>query len=469
MTRMRRRLEIAFRAALVIGIPSAAALSVLVGYEGLAIGSALLAWLAILASSFVLALPATNVLARLAGPDASATTAAPAVPWPGIVRDVAAAFSRLNHDLHDRDGQLAAAISANETILQSLPDPLLLMTGDGIISFANEAAETALGTDLVGRELPTVLRAPAVLGAAESVIAGAGPREVTFEIGGEQPRRFVGRMQALGEAFPTRGAIALLLHDVSELWRTERLRADFVANASHEIRTPLATLVGAVETLLGPARDDPEARQRFLLMMQDHAQRIERLVDDLLSLSRIERAEHEASDSGISLASVIEQVSAALDWKARARGVAVTLKLPDDLAGVYGDEDELGQVFQNLIDNAIKYGDADGEVSITARPVAPDETADGWRAQGPAVAVTVADQGPGIPPEHLPRLTERFYRVDKARSRQLGGTGLGLAIVKHIVARHRGILTIESTPGQGSRFTVYLNNAAKNSGSEPMT
>ena len=247
------------------------------------------------------------------------------------------------------------------------------------------------------------------------------------------------------------------------------MRADFVANASHEIGTPLATLVGAVETVLGPARDDPEARQRFLLMMQDHAQRIERLVDDLLSLSRIERVEHEAPTAAIGLASVLEHACATLDWKARARGVTVTLDLPDELAEVSGDADELGQVFQNLIDNAIKYGDTDSEVTVTARPVQPGTIADGWQAPGPALAVAVADHGPGIPSEHLPRLTERFYRVDKARSRQLGSTGLGLAIVKHIVARHRGALTIESEPGQGSQFTVYLNTAEKTAEPAPDT
>jgi len=468
MTAVPKRLAVAFRAALIIAIPSAIALVVLIGYGELATRSAVLAWLAILAGSFVLAQPVTNILVRLT--DAAIDPlAAPTTAWPGVVRDVAAAFGRLNRELHDRDEQLAAAIAANETILQALPDPLLLMTGDEIISFANAAAETVLGQELAGRELATVLRAPAVLGAAEAVIAGAGPREVTFEVAGEQPRRFVCRMQALGEAFPTRNAVALLLHDVTELWRTERLRADFVANASHEIRTPLATLVGAVETMLGPARNDPEAQQRFLTMMQDHAQRIERLVDDLLSLSRIERAEHEAPRSEIDLAAVVEQACAALDWKARARGVTVALDLPADLAGVHGDPDEIGQVFQNLIDNAIKYGDQESEVSVAARPIEPGTKVDGWQAQGPAVAVTVTDHGPGIPPEHLPRLTERFYRVDKARSRQLGGTGLGLAIVKHIVARHRGALTIESTPGEGSRFTVYLNAAAKNLDPETVT
>jgi two-component system phosphate regulon sensor histidine kinase PhoR len=466
---MRGLLPTAIRNTFIFGCPSAIVLAVLVGYGELSLGAALIAWLVILLGSFALILPVIAVLHRLAEPAESDRGAPPSAPWPGLVRDVATVFGRLTRDLRDRDDQLTAAIGANETILQSLPDPLLLMTDDQTISFANAAAEAVFGDGLVGRELATVLRAPAVLAAAEAVNAGAGPREVAYEIGGDQPRRFVGRMQVLGDAFPTRGAIALLLHDVTELWRTERLRADFVANASHEIRTPLATLVGAVETMLGPARDDPEARQRFLEMMQDHAQRIERLVDDLLSLSRIERVEHEAPNAAVGLHAVLQLAITTLDWKAQARSVTVKLDLADDLAGVSGDADELGQVFQNLIDNAIKYGDPESDVTVTVRPVEPGTTVEGWQAQGPALAVTVADHGPGIPPEHLPRLTERFYRVDKARSRQLGGTGLGLAIVKHIVARHRGALAIESEPGQGSRFTVYLNIAAKNPESGPVT
>lgn len=467
---MRSLLPTAIRNTLILGCPSAIVLAVLVGYVELPLGAALIAWLVILLGSFALILPVVAMLHRLAetaGSDRGAT--APSAPWPGLLRDVATEFGRLTRDLRDRDEQLTAAIAANETILQSLPDPLLLMTDDQTISFANAAAETVFGDGLVDRELATVLRAPAVLAAAEAVKAGDGPNEVIYEIGGDQPRRFVGRMQALGDAFPTRGAIALMLHDVTELWRTERLRADFVANASHEIRTPLATLVGAIETMLGPARDDAEARQRFLEMMQDHAQRIERLVDDLLSLSRIERVEHEAPNAVVGLDTVLQLAVTTLDWKAKARGVAVKLDLPADLAGVSGDADELGHVFQNLIDNAIKYGDPESEVTVTARPVEPGTAVEGWQAQGPALAVTVADHGPGIPPEHMPRLTERFYRVDKARSRQLGGTGLGLAIVKHIVARHRGTLAIESEPGQGSRFTVYLNIAAKNPEPGPVT
>ena len=467
MTKPRARLAAAIRTAVFLAVPSAVAMAVFVAIGTIAPSTAVLAWVGIFAGTVVLILPAAAVLNQLSN-RRSVSEGAPSTHLiPGLIGRVATAFDQMAREIRQRDDQLDATRQANQTILELLPVPIILMSSDQTISFANQAAETILDEALAGKKLPSVLRAPALLGAANAVIAGAGSQQATFDLGGDTPRRLEGHMRALGDSYPTHGTIALLLHDVTELWRTERLRADFVANASHEIRTPLATLVGAVETVLGPARDDPEARQKFLLMMQEHAERIERLVDDLLSLSRIERIEHEAPQKTVALRAILEQACSALEWKARARGVRMTLDLPDGLAGVHGDSDELAQVFQNLIDNAIKYGDPDSEVRISARPVESGVMADGWTSQGPALAITVADHGPGIAPEHLPRLTERFYRVDKARSRQLGGTGLGLAIVKHIVSRHRGALTIESEPGQGSKFTVFLHAAAKKA--EPAT
>jgi two-component system phosphate regulon sensor histidine kinase PhoR len=221
------------------------------------------------------------------------------------------------------------------------------------------------------------------------------------------------------------------------------MRADFIANASHELRTPLSTLIGFLETLAGPAREDTEARARFLPIMLEQARRMARLVSDLLSLSRIELHEHTPPTGRVDLTAILHGVADALEIKAKNRGMAIRIEA-DRLPPVLGDADELAQVFQNLIDNAVKYGSRNSEVRVMA---------------GPAEV----DRGEGIPREHLPRLTERFYRVDSARSRELGGTGLGLAIVKHIVNRHRGHLEIESAPGEGSRFTVYLRTAADQS------
>jgi two-component system phosphate regulon sensor histidine kinase PhoR len=229
------------------------------------------------------------------------------------------------------------------------------------------------------------------------------------------------------------------------------MRADFIANAGHELKTPLATLIGFIETLLGPAREDVAARERFLGIMREQAQRMARLVDDLLSLSRIELNEHVAPTDRVALAPVIDEVTRGLELRAAERGIRIVRALPADLPDVQGDRDELAQIFQNLIDNAVKYGRPHSEVRVTGGT--------GSGAARELVRVAVADQGEGIPMEQLPRLTERFYRVDTARSRELGGTGLGLAIVKHILNRHRGRLDIASTLGEGSTLTVWLRAA----------
>jgi two-component system, OmpR family, phosphate regulon sensor histidine kinase PhoR len=251
------------------------------------------------------------------------------------------------------------------------------------------------------------------------------------------------------------------LHDLTAAKRSERLRADFVANASHELRTPLASLIGFIETLRGPARDDSAARQHFLSIMAEQSQRMKRLVDDLLSLSRIEMNEHRPPTERVDLARLLPTVADLLGQRAAARDMQIKLDLPADLPAVLGDSDELAQVFQNLLDNAIKYSRAGTSIDVTAH--ASGRILPGARPgeRPPAVAVTVRDHGEGIAREHLPRLTERFYRVDAARSRELGGTGLGLAIVKHIVNHHRGALEIDSEPGEGSVFTIHLPCAAE--------
>jgi len=239
----------------------------------------------------------------------------------------------------------------------------------------------------------------------------------------------------------------------------EQMRADFVANASHELRTPLAAVMGFIETLQGPARDDEDARERFLAIMYDQASRMSRLVADLLNLSRIEMNEHTRPVQRTEVEAILKRVAAGLEPQSHQRKMPLELTVQDDLPDVMGQEDELTQVFQNLLENALKYGREGTSVNITADVTdqLPPPLA-GRVAK--AIRVVVRDHGDGIEREHIPRLTERFFRVDTARSRSLGGTGLGLAIVKHVINRHRGALTIESTIGQGSSFTVYLPVAA---------
>jgi two-component system phosphate regulon sensor histidine kinase PhoR len=238
----------------------------------------------------------------------------------------------------------------------------------------------------------------------------------------------------------------LFFRDLTSARRLEAMRVDFVANASHELRTPLASLLGFIETLQGPARNDPTARERFLEIMRGQAQRMTRLIDNLLSLSRIEMRAHVPPQGVVDLRSVVSHITDALSTMAAERGVRIELSLPNEPLQIQGDRDELLRVAENLIENAIKYGESGGRIEVSLAREG-EETA-------PVVRLTVQDFGPGIGAEHLPRLTERFYRVDVAQSREKGGTGLGLAIVKHIVNRHGGQLSIASEPGEGATFTV---------------
>jgi two-component system, OmpR family, phosphate regulon sensor histidine kinase PhoR len=391
---------------------------------------------------------------RLSGADVEPRAAQPAL-YPELDRAALEAEARWRGRLVELEEIRAGA----EGVVASLPDPVLMLSAEEEILRANRAAEDLLQEPLRGRALSGVLRHPALLAAVERALAEGAAQRAEIAIPVPVERQLLAHVEPIARKLPDGSAAMLVLHDVTALMRADRMRADFVANASHELRTPLATLIGFLETLLGPAREDAAARERFLPIMLEQAQRMGRLVGDLLSLSRIELHEHTPPTGHVDLAAILRTVAAGLEMKARARAIAIRIEA-DALPPVIGDADELTQVFQNLIDNAVKYGAAGTEVRVVAGPAAGiSPTAPHRLAHG--VAVAVIDRGEGIAREHLPRLTERFYRVDSARSRELGGTGLGLAIVKHILSRHRGHLEIESAPGEGSRFTVYLRAAGE--------
>jgi two-component system, OmpR family, phosphate regulon sensor histidine kinase PhoR len=372
-----------------------------------------------------------------------------------IARELWLAIVGLDRLWRDRcysaEGQLLAA----EAVIAAVPDPLILLDERRQIVRANAQATAFVGTISRPRDLSVALRNPAVLAAADAVLRGKPAEVVDFGLAVPIERQLRARIARTARR-SLDGAVAVLtLHDITELKRAEQMRADFIANASHELRTPLATLLGFIETLRGPARDDAEARERFLVIMQDQASRMTRLVEDLLSLSRIELNEHVMPKEQVALGPLLRRVIEALELRASERRTRMQLVLPPDLPEVLGDHDEIAQVFQNLVVNAIKYGRAGTEITISAKTVLRS-TVDGDAGPVQFVSVAVRDQGEGIAREHLPRLTERFYRVDTARSREMGGTGLGLAIVKHILNHHRGFLEIESAPGTGSVFTVFL-------------
>jgi len=435
------------KAALALSAPVAAAALALAANGAITPAAAAAVWLASAAGAAALAwrhFAGTEGLGRFVEQLADGEAA-------GNGRHGAAArLQRRMEGLVRRADELEATAAA---LLDALPDPTLVIDRQRRILRANPSAREMAGREVLGLDLAEALRDPAVLEAVDDVLAGAAARSVEFQQAAPVRRDFSARIVRMARPGADGAAATLALKDFTEMRRIEQMRADFVTNASHEIRTPLATLAGCVETLQGPARDDPEAQDRFLAIMAQQAARMSRLVSDLLSLSRIELNEHTAPTGQVRLPELLGRVVDGLAPKAAEAGVAVRLEAAAGLPPAVGDENELWQVFQNLIDNAIKYGAEGKTVEVRCEAAERALPAAGRPA---ALRVVVRDRGPGIPREHLPRLTERFYRVDDARSRQLGGTGLGLAIVKHIVNRHRGALTIESTPGRGSAFTVLL-------------
>lgn len=334
-------------------------------------------------------------------------------------------------------------------LVRSLPDPALLLDARGTVLAANAGAVGLLASVRVGDPVSFAMRVPEVLEAIRASAADGLARRIEFADRVPIDRWLRADIVPIRPGLARDGApteaVLLGFVDLTPQRRVEQMRVDFIANASHELRTPLASLSGFIETLQGPARNDANARERFLRIMNEQARRMSRLIDDLLSLSRIELNAHLRPEAEIDLVSVISHVRDALGPLGRERGVEIAFDHPQPPVSVRGDRDELIRVFENLVENALKYGGGGGRVEIAIA------------REGTDALVSVRDYGPGIAPEHVPRLTERFYRVDTAHSREQGGTGLGLAIVKHIVARHRGKLGIESVPGEGSTFSVRLS------------
>jgi two-component system, OmpR family, phosphate regulon sensor histidine kinase PhoR len=334
-----------------------------------------------------------------------------------------------------------------DAAISGLPDPAIVLDQQGIVIAFNTRARSIARALAIGEPVSFALRIPDVIDAVRRTTATRQGERVEFQV--RVPDRwFEGFIEPIllpGDA--GRELVLVSLHDLTPIRRVEEMRADFVANASHELRTPLASLAGFIETLQGSARDDAQARERFLHIMKAQAMRMARLIDDLLSLSRIELKAHLQPQTFVDLVAIVRQVADSLQMLARDRNVEIKIDMPPTPLPVRGDRDELIRVFENLIENALKYGASGKHVEVS-----------GTRDHGPdggfEAIIAVRDFGPGIAPEHLPRLTERFYRVDVVESRAQGGTGLGLALVKHILNRHRGRLAIDSTAGKGATFTV---------------
>jgi two-component system phosphate regulon sensor histidine kinase PhoR len=328
--------------------------------------------------------------------------------------------------------------------LDALDMPIFVLNAEAELIAGNMESERVFGAPPIGLHVSTRWRSPGILDMIRETIETGEPNQIEHSERLPSERVYIVRVaRVLSDDGNDAPYYLLSFRDISELRRLDRMRSDFVANASHELRTPLASLRGFIETMQGPARDDAKAKDRFLAIMLDQANRMSRLVDDLLSLSRLELKAHLPPDQRVELAPILGHVRDSLAPLAADLGVEIKLDLPEDRVEVMGERDELVQVFENLIENACKYGQDGKVVEVSLH-----------RDPGGVAEVSVRDHGPGIPAEHVPRLTERFYRVNVEDSRSKKGTGLGLAIVKHILTRHRARLIVKSRIGAGSEFTV---------------
>lgn len=348
--------------------------------------------------------------------------------------------------------------------VNAIPEPSVVLDGEGIVRHANGPMRDIFGSISEGDPLTLKFRDPDIVEALSQVQATGEPVSVTHMVRFPMERHYLihfapilmpragGRSGAIDFLRPD--FIFLMMTEQTERFRVDELRSDFIANVSHELRTPVASLTGFIETLLGPARDDEESRERFLKIMLEQAQRMTRLVNDLLSLSRIEMRSHVRPTDTVDLSSLVSHVVDAMGPLADEANMTINVAMNDGPFWVTGDKDELVQVFQNLVENACKYG-SDGEYIDISVDVASAPADFDTRGRD-CFVVSVQDYGKGIPSEHLPRLTERFYRIDAEESKRKMGTGLGLAVVKHILMRHQAHLKIESTEGKGACFRVYL-------------
>jgi two-component system, OmpR family, phosphate regulon sensor histidine kinase PhoR len=379
---------------------------------------------------------------------------------PVRVKDIAHEQAAPQRGENSRQRTRSGTDAGARSLIDALPDAALLLDSQGIVTATNATAVEIFGQIFVGEYVGRTARQPE-LAAAVKLALKSGEKAI-FEMAVKSPteRHLDGaasRLTGYGDGVNT-PAVLIILQDISEREALARMRMEFVANASHELRTPLAAVSGFIETLRGPAKDDAVAREKFLCIMSEQAQRMTRLIDDLLVLSRVEMRAHLVPVTVADLNHVATEAVRLAASLAKKEGATLDLKLTEVDMKLPGDHDELMQAAQNLVQNAVKYGRPGGRVTIrTSR--------ERDRRGGMVVRFSVNDDGPGIAAEHLPRLTERFYRVNTAASRQKGGTGLGLAIVKHIAARHRGRVEVESAPGHGSTFSLVFPAPEVRSGS----
>ncbi|MEP3476542.1 MAG: ATP-binding protein [Hyphomicrobiales bacterium] len=342
-----------------------------------------------------------------------------------------------------------------EQLIESIPDPVFILGPQNKLLYANEQAKNIFNIKRLGVGISAIIRTPKLLEAIDAVTESKEKKKIQLVERTPIERQFTVNIAWLAREDKSDPTILVHFRDLTEQERLNRMRADFIANASHELRTPIASLLGFVETLQGPAKNDEAAREKFLGIMAVQGRRMTNLVDDLLSLSRVEMNAHKIPNEKVNLVTLLHNTMDSLTPLAEQQNIKLEFEEPEEEFVAIGEEDELSQVFQNLVHNAIKYGKSDGEgyVRLFLAHIKRDKN------KQEQIKVIVEDNGIGIASHHIPRLTERFYRADIEQSREKGGTGLGLAITKHIITRHRGELKVNSRKGHGSIFSVLLPKA----------
>jgi len=438
--------------------PATIVIIILVVLQRLAFSDGVLAWIAVfILSAFVAFRPLFDMsllFEYLQDLCHGKSPAPPEIQSSGAASTLSLALAQLRRDMRQTLKATEDVVHSHEEVFDTLPDAVIILDAEHKIIRANAASRGLFGKNLVGHDITNFVRQPQILEALDQ--DNNTVKELDFSVLIPVERQFTLTLQPMTGEIEKKASILMSFHDITTIRRLEEMRADFVANASHELRTPLASLIGFIDTLQGPAREDTEARERFLKIMAEQASRMARLIEDLLSLSRIEMNEHTQPSHAVDIKQIINSVIEGLEPIAKDRKVKFKVTASEALPLVRGEYEELMQVLQNLIENALKYTLEDTDVSIHITALSSGPVSMPRASQDPVISIAIHDQGEGISQDHIPRLTERFYRVDSARSRQMGGTGLGLAIVKHVLNRHRGSLNIESTLGQGSVFTAYL-------------
>ncbi len=335
--------------------------------------------------------------------------------------------------------------------LDLVQEAVLILKRSREVIFANRPAIRQFGRPRLGLDIVHLTRNPQCIDAINTVLATGEPVQKAVVFGDPANGPFDVRVSPFKDAADGQHYVLVSLRDINEMLLAQEMRSDFVANVSHELRSPLSSISGFIETLKGPAKDDAGARSRFLGLMEQEVARMARLITDLLSLSKVQANKQTVPGERIDITALAVQVMNTLGTAAAEQGKTISLDTEDGIGLIPGNSDELIQVLSNLLENAIKYSARESTITLS---LSKQQHVAGM--SGPVIAIRVTDQGEGIAPHHLPRLTERFYRADSHRARDQGGTGLGLAIVKHIILHHRGRLKIESTEGKGSIFTVFL-------------